>query len=280
VLTSPPRSVPHLYDAVAMSRLGDCIDIDSGLHPTARAQAAFFIPTPSTDEDLLLFSSAAVFSPAAAEPLLPWLADLATRRLGNAVVVGRELRHLLHESKNPRGDPQRTVATPTPSVSPVPAASSEMPACLSASRSTGGPSTEARSRDAEASPVLDVGASAARGGGTRVAFRRDPNQVICRRLRSVDELMLAWEEGHNGYMPMKTFKKGKSGKLDRAQINLLSKAYVVWKKVNAMGREEFRMMYELPVNGVTPTMTDIRGRIERENRSAKKRTADGIVKTN
>jgi len=89
--------------------------------------------------------------------------------------------------------------------------------------------------------------------------------------------MLAWEEGYNGYMPMKTFKKGKSGKLDRAQINLLSKAYGVWKKVNAMGREEFRMMYELPVNGVT-SLTDIRGRIERENKSAKKRTADGIVK--
>jgi len=278
VLTSPPRSVQHLYNTVAMSRLGDCIDIDSGLHPTARAHAAFFIPTPPTDEDLLLFSSAAVFSPPAADPLLPWLTDLATRRLSNAVVVGRELRHLLHESKNPRGDPQRPVTTPPPAVSPVPAASSEMPACLSASRSTGGPSTAARSRDAGASLVLDVGASADRGDATRVVFRRDPNQVICRGLRSVDELMLAWEEGYNGYMPIKNFKKGKSGKLDRAQINLLSKAYGVWRKVNAMGREEFRMMYELPVNGVAPTLTDIRVRIERENRSAKKRTADGIVK--
>jgi len=90
--------------------------------------------------------------------------------------------------------------------------------------------------------------------------------------------MLAWEKGYNGYMPMKTFKKGKSGKLDRAQINLLYKAYGVWKKDNAMRREEIRMMCELSVNGVTPALTDIRGRIERESTSAKKRTADGIVK--
>jgi len=93
----------------------------------------------------------------------------------------------------------------------------------------------------------------------------------------VDELMLAWEDGYNGHLPMKTFKKGKRGKLDRAQINLLSKAYSVWKKVDKMGREEFRMEYETAVNGVTPTLTDNRTRIERENRTAKKRTAEGRV---
>jgi len=79
-------------------------------------------------------------------------------------------------------------------------------------------------------------------------------------------------------LPVKTFKTGKSGKLDRAQINLLSKAYGVWEKFNAMGRKEFRMMYELPVNRVSPTLTDIHRGIERENGSAKKRTAHGIVK--
>jgi len=191
VSTSPPRSFPRLYNTVAMARLGDCIDIDSGLNPTARANAAFFIPTSTTDKDLLLFSSAAVFSPPAADPLLPWLADSATRRLGNAVVVGPELRHLLHDSKNPIDDPQRTIPTRTPGVSPVPAASSEMPAGLSASRSTSGPSTAASSGAAGIFPVPNVGASAAPGVGTRVAVQRDPNQVICRGLRSVDELMLA-----------------------------------------------------------------------------------------
>jgi len=94
----------------------------------------------------------------------------------------------------------------------------------------------------------------------------------------VDELILAWEEGYNRYLPMKTFKKRKGGEFDRAQIDLLSKAYSVWRKIDATGREEFRKKYEIAVGGVTPTLTDIWTRIERENRTAKKGTAEGSMK--
>eukprot|EP00170_Pyropia_yezoensis_P001554 contig_6773_g1558 len=69
---------------------------------------------------------------------------------------------------------------------------------------------------------------------------------------------------------MKDYKNGAGGKLDRAQVNLLSKDHMVWKKVQDMGREDFRHMYEMPVEGKVPTPASIRDTIERENRLYKR----------
>ena len=278
VLPGPPPSRAPLRQTDTISRQGDSIDIDAGMHPTARAQAAFFVPTPPTDENLLLFSSASSYTPPVADPLFPWLSDLACSRLGDAVTKGRELRRLLRSTNTPHSGTQPDVPTPPCAVAVLPGASSEPLGHAPAASRSGSQSTVGCPGGVNAAPTL--GEDEADGGRstTRAPARREPNQVICRGLWSVDELMLAWEDGYNGYLPMKTFKKGKGGKLDRAQINLLSKAYSVWKKVDTMGREEFRTEYEIAVGGVTPTLTDIRARIERENRTAKKRTVEGRVK--
>jgi len=250
------------------------MDIDAGVHPPARAQAAFFVPTPPTDEDLLLFSSASSYTPPVADPLFPWLSALACSRLGDAVTKERELRRLLRSSSTPRSGTQRDVPIPPCAVAVLSGASSEPLGHAPAASRSGSQSTVGRPAGVNAAPAL--GEDDADGGRStaRAPARREPNQVICRGLRSVDDLMLAWDDRYNGYLPMKTFKKAKGGKLDRAQINLLSKAYSVWKKVDTMGREEFPMEYETDVNGVTQTLTEIRRRIERENKTAKKRTAE------
>lgn len=94
---------------------------------------------------------------------------------------------------------------------------------------------------------------------------RGPNQLVCRSVKTVDEVVLAWEVGLNGYGPMKDYKNGAGGKLDRAQINLLSKANTVYKKVIELGRDGFRRVYETPVKGKPPTLGRIRTPIEKEN---------------
>ena len=99
-------------------------------------------------------------------------------------------------------------------------------------------------------------------------LRRAPlqrNQVVARGLKSVDDLIVAWEDGWKGYAPMKGFLRGAGGKLDKAQVNLLSKGNTVMKKIQEMGREEFRSTYEVSIGGKVPTLFSIRTRIEREN---------------
>jgi len=71
-----------------MSIFDDYVEQNIGVHPAAQLQAALFVPTPPTDNDLLLFSSASNFSPADAVPLEPWLNELAALVLGNAVAAG------------------------------------------------------------------------------------------------------------------------------------------------------------------------------------------------
>jgi len=76
---------------------------------------------------------------------------------------------------------------------------------------------------------------------------------------------LAWKDGWKGYAPMKGFLRGAGGKLDKAQVSLLSKGNTVMKKIREMGREECRRSYEVAVDGKAPTLFSIRTRIEQEN---------------
>jgi len=60
---------------------------------------------------------------------------------------------------------------------------------------------------------------------------------------------------------MKGYLRGAGGKLDKAQVNLLSKGNTVTKKIREMGREEFRRAYEVSTDGKAPTLFSIRTRI-------------------
>jgi len=245
-----------------MSLFDDYVDQNSGIHPAAQLQAAFFVPTPSTDNDLLLFTSASTFSPADAVPLEPWLNELASLVLGNAVAAGEKLRRAVSRSARacdahpPRSSPPPTSddqADRQPPVTPG------TPVVLDDQSGTG--------RSGHAA-TRATGRASGKGADLTEALRgapRQPNQVVARGLKSVDDLVLAWEDGWKGYAPMKGFLRGAGGKLDKAQVNLLSKGNTVMKKIREMGREEFRRSYEVAVDGKVPTLFSIRTRIEREN---------------
>jgi len=192
-------------------------------------------------------------------PLAPWLSDLAVLSLGSAVEAGEKLRRAVslsaraHDAFLPRSFP------PPPSNDHSNGESLVTPVVLDDNAATG-PSEDAQTRATgrASGNVADLGEVLRRAP-------RQPNQVVARGLKSVDDLMLAWEVGWKGYAPMKGFLRGAGGKLDKAQVNLLSKGNTVMKKIQVMGREEFRSTYEVSVDGKVPTLFSIRTRVEREN---------------
>jgi len=242
-----------------MSLFDECVDQNLGIHPATQLQAAFFVPTPPTDTDLLLFSSASSFSPPDGVPLSPWLSDLAVLSLGGAVAAGEKLRRAVSLSARAR-DPYPPLSSPPP-----PSNDHSNGQALVTPVVEEDQAAASRSGDAQAPAT---GRASDKGADLGEVLRRAPlqrNQVVARGLKSVDDLIVAWEDGWKGYAPMKGFLRGAGGKLDKAQVNLLSKGNTVMKKIQEMGREEFRSTYEVSIGGKVPTLFSIRTRIEREN---------------
>lgn len=154
MLPGPPPSRAPLRQTVTISRLGDSIDIDAGMHPTARAQAAFFVPASPTDEDFLLFSSASSHTPLVADPLFPWLFDLACSRLGDAVAKGRELRRMLRSTRTPPSDTPPDVPIPPCAVAVLPGACLEPLGLAPAASRSGSQSTVGCFAGVNAAPAL------------------------------------------------------------------------------------------------------------------------------
>jgi len=245
-----------------MSLFDDYVEQNIGVHPAAQLQAACFVPTPPTDNDLLLFSSAFNFSPADAVPLESWLNELAALVLGSAVAAGEKLRRAVSRSARAcDAHPPRSSSPPTSDdqVDGQRPVTPGTPAVLDDQAGTG--------RSGHAATRATGGASG-KGSDLGEALHgapRQPNQVVARGLKSVDDLVLAWEDGWKGYAPMEGFLRGAGGQLDKAQVNLLSKGNRVIKKIREMGREELRRSYKVAVDGKVPTLFSIRTRIEREN---------------
>jgi len=178
-----------------MSLFDDCVEQHVGIHPAAQLQAAFFVPTPPTDNDLLLFSSASNFSPADAVLLEPWLNELAALVLGNAVSAGEKLRRAVSQSARARdAHPPRLSAPPT----------SDDQATGQSQVTSGTPvvldDQTAMGRSGHA-PTRATGRASGKGadlGETLRGAPRQPNQVVARGLKSVDDLILAWEDGWKG----------------------------------------------------------------------------------
>lgn len=55
-----------------------------------------------------------------------------------------------------------------------------------------------------------------------IARPRGPNQLVCRGIKTVHEVIMARETGLFGYSPIQNYKGGCGGKLDRAQVKLHS----------------------------------------------------------
>lgn len=99
--------------------------------------------------------------------------------------------------------------------------------------------------------------------------REPARQLVCRDIRAVDELIMAWNEGVRGYPPLIGPSGNPGGVLNPSPVKMLSKCRTVIKKVNKMGREAFREMYEKEEGGKRPSLRADRTRIERENRRAR-----------
>lgn len=252
--------------SVDLFSFGDFVSLDTGLHPSGRLRLSFFVPTPPGEQNLTLFASAAKFPSSSTAPLAPWLELFANEQLNSAAAAGRAL-HEWHSRRNEaEGLPARTPC-PSPVVSLAAAAdgrSFEPDADVESFEQVVGDDPRA---PPTATPVPVLGGQAS-AGAARAA--RGPDQLVCRGLKSVEQVLLAWDTGLNGYGPMKDYKNDAGGKLDLAQVNLLSKAHMAWKKVQDMGREDFRRKYEVPVEGKVPTLASIRDTIERENRLSKR----------
>lgn len=269
-----------------MSQLGDFISVEKGLHPSGRFRESFFVPTPPSDADLTLFSSAASYSHPSASPLPPWLEDLAGLKLRGAIPTVSVLRGVQRDQENINknstfvSSPATSGARPLTSLpagsrpTPSPPAAADLAADAAVTVDGGGAAAGDRddsprgtSPAPDSSDPLTPGAvpgSTAAPDLAPIAPPRGPNQLVCRGIKTVDEVIMAWETGLFGYGPMKNYKGGCGGKLDKAQVKLLSKAFTVYKKVGEMGREEFRRVYEAPVNGKSPTLCHIRTTIEKE----------------
>jgi len=240
-----------------MSTFGNYVDLDVGLHPSSRLRAQFFVPTPPTDADLLLFQSVSTYSPSDAVPLEPWLAEFAALHLGGAVARGERLR--------------RSLAPPTSAAdvlrpgAPPGGPSAIVPRVLPSACGDGGQNGVSQVVGAEPSSTGGAGSQAQDRGAASLGPPIQSNQVVARGIKTVDELLQAWDFGWKGYGPMKELQNGAGGKLDKAQVNLLSKAKTVRRKVLEMGREEFRSAYEVAVEGKLPTLSSILTRIEQEN---------------
>ena len=194
-------------------------------------------------------------------PLEPWLNELAALVLGNAVSTGEKLRRAVSQSARAR-DGHPPLWSPPPTSDDQATGQSQVtsgtPVVLNDQTAMG------RSGHA---PTRATGRASVKGADLGEALRgapRQPNQVVARRLKSVDDLILAWGDGWKGYAPMKGFLRVAGGKPDKAQVNVLSKGNTVMKKIRKMGREEFRRAFEVAADGKAPTLFRIRTRIERE----------------
>ena len=173
----------------------DYVEQNIGVHPAAQLQAAFFVPTPPTDNDLLLFSSASNFSPADAVPLEPWLNELAALVLGNAVAAGEKLRRAVSRSARAcDAHPPRSSSPPTSDDQ----VDGQRPVTPGTTAVLGDQAGTGRSGHAA---TRATGGASGKGSDLAEALRgapRQPNQVVGRGLKSVDDLfsgMERWVEG-------------------------------------------------------------------------------------
>ena len=251
-----PRTCPN------MSLFDDYVEQNIGIHPAAQLQAAFLVPTPPTDNNLLLFTSASSFCPADAVPLEPWLKELAALVLGNAVAAGEKLRLAVAGTDRAcDAHPPRSFRPPTSDgqADGQPPVTLGTPAVLDNQAGTGRSGHETNRA---------TGTASGKGADLTEAWRGAPrhsNQVVARGLKSVDDLVLASDDGWKRYAPTKGFLRRAGGKLGKAQVNLLSKGNTVMKKIREMWREELQRSYEVAVDGKVPTLLCIRFRIEQEN---------------
>lgn len=118
--------------------------------------------------------------------------------------------------------------------------------------------------------------------GRCVASREAAGKIVVRQnlprgLTTVDGVLTAWEDGVDGLVPMRLFvgNKHPTIKLDRAERKQLNDhariaRKVLWSDfVEGIGREEFRIRYEVDSEGRTRTLKAIRVVLEREARASK-----------
>lgn len=189
-----------------MDSSDDFTPIDDGLHPAARHRSAFYVPSPPDDEDLLV-SSTAFFSTSPAAPLASWLEQLAVQQLQSAATAAERLR------ANIRGPVPPPLAPPPPS-------------------RVDGLSVGLAPEPVSAPPAADPGA-------VRLPAR-GPDQVICRGMKSFDELIQAWVTRLHGYEPLHKLRNSALGVLGPTQVNALSDAHTAWIKVKEIGRGKKR----------------------------------------
>lgn len=197
-----------------MSKLGDFVSLDKGLHPSGRLRECFFVPTPPSAADLTLSPSAASFSHPSASPLAPWLQDFAGQQLRGAIATASLLR---------QGEPaiDETIYNPVISFSPATADGVPPPSRLPSARpSPCRPANAAESgadtafiadRQAAAegnkdhsprstspaaaspSPITPGGppGSTAEAELATIAPPDGPNEEVCRGIETVDEVHMA-----------------------------------------------------------------------------------------
>lgn len=234
------------------------------MHPSGRQRAALFIPTPPNDHDLALFASVASYSTETTPPLPQWLDSLAQEQLIDMTGVAARLRQHLSA---PSGD-----ATPGVQL-PLPRPGNVLPDGETASQGPSGGLTAPVAPCIPPPPPSSANTEASQASADIPL--RGPDQIICRRIKTVDELITAWEVALVGDGPMSQYKKSSKGTLDAAQVNVLSKTYTVWRKVQELSRDEFAERFECLAHGKVPSLYSIRMCIEKQRSSFN--TATGTI---
>lgn len=119
-----------------------------------------------------------------------------------------------------------------------------------------------------------VSGGGANGEATGKAIAR---QNLPKGLTTVDGVLIAWEDGVDGLLPMRSFvgNKHPTIKLDRAERKQLNDHARIARKVlgggsvEGIGREQFRVRYEVDSGGKTRTLKAIRVMLEHEARASK-----------
>ncbi|KAK1863136.1 hypothetical protein I4F81_005698 [Pyropia yezoensis] len=119
-----------------------------------------------------------------------------------------------------------------------------------------------------------VSGGGANGEATGKAIAR---QNLPKGLTTVDGVLIAWEDGVDGLLPMRSFvgNKHPTIKLDRAERKQLNAHARIARKVlgggtvEGIGREQFRVRYEVDSGGKTRTLKAIRVMLEHEARASK-----------